>query len=233
MYETKVRIPYNDIGTDAYMTETGIINEFQNCCTFQCEDIGYGLRYLSERKIGWFVISWQVHIYERPYYGEEITVITLPHLLKGPFGYRNFVMKNRDGKVLAEANSIWILMNLLDVTPVKVPEDMKAAFGLDEPLPIKWPNRKIKPDENREMVYEFEVSPMHVDTNGHMNNTYYIDGARGALPKGFSTKEMYVEYKRQAKLGDRILVSLSHLENGFQVVLEDETGEPYAAVNFL
>lgn len=232
MYEMKIRVPYNDIGSDAYMTETGIINEFQNCCTFQSEDIGFGLKRMQANHMGWFLISWQLHIYEKPFYGEEIVVETRPYLLKGPFGNRNFIMKNAEGKVLAEANSMWILMNLEKETPVRISKEMKEAFGEDTPLDIQWPDRKISLWENREFVYEFMVSPMHVDTNSHMNNTYYIGGAVSALPKDFVVKEMYVEYKMQAKLGDMVRVTSAKKDGQIQVVLENEDKEAYATVVF-
>lgn len=232
MYEMKIRVPYNDIGADAYMTETGMINEFQNCCTFHSEDIGFGLREMKKDNLGWFLISWQVHIYKKPFYGEEIIVQTMPYSLKGAFGNRNFRMKSSDGEVLAEANSIWVLMNLEKESPVRVPKEMKEAFGIDEPLDISWPDRKIPLWDHHEKVYDFEVSFMHVDTNGHMNNTYYIDGALAVLPKDFCSKEMYVEYKMQAKLGDKVIVAVAQKEDRFQVVLENEEQEIYATIEF-
>ena len=232
MYEMKIRVPYYDIGLDAYMTETGIINEFQNCCTFQCEDIGFGLRWLKERNFGWFVVSWQLHIHRLPFYGEEIVVQTMPYMLKGPFGNRNFVMRDASGEVLVEANSIWIFMNLEKVSPVRVPKEMVEAFGHDDALDIAWPSRKIQMPEGGQEVFRFEVSPMHVDTNSHMNNTYYVEGARGALPKDFSVKEMYVEYRNQAKLGDTVIVKRKTTDKGIYVVLENEEEEAYATVAF-
>ena len=232
MYEMKIRVPYNDIGADAYMTETGMINEFQNCCTFQSEDIGFGLERMLGNHMGWFLISWQVHIYEKPYYGENVVVETRPYQLKGPFGNRNFILKDESGKVYAEANSMWILMNLEKEAPVRISKEMKEAFGEDEPLDILWPDRKIELWDGRQVAYEFEVSPMHVDTNGHMNNLYYIDGAMAALPKEFAIKEMYVEYKMQAKLGNRIIVTNASKDGKTQVVLENEAGDVFATVVF-
>ncbi|MCR4674158.1 MAG: acyl-[acyl-carrier-protein] thioesterase [Lachnospiraceae bacterium] len=232
MYEMKIRVPYNDIGPDAYMSLSGMINEFQNCSTFHSEDIGFGLRDMLHEHMGWYLISWQVHMYKKPVYGQEIIVDTMPYMLKGPFGNRNFVMKSPEGDVFAEANSMWILMNLKKDIPVRIPKKMQEAFGLDEPLKTDWPDRKIPLWEDREKVYDFEVSPMHVDTNGHMNNLYYIEGAIAALPKDFEPKEMYVEYKMQAKLKDKVVVAKVKKDDKIQVVLENSEKEVYAIIMF-
>ncbi len=228
MYEMKTRIPYQDVDTEGILTDAGLLNQFQNCCTFHCEDIGYGLPWLREHGLGWFVISWQIHITKRPNFGEEVYVATMPYGLKGPIGNRNFLLLDENKTVLAEANSIWLLMDLKEQKPHRIPEDMKEAFKEDEPLSVDWPARKISIPKQRDTCFSFSVSPMHVDTNGHMNNAYYMDAASSAMPADFYAKELYVEYKMQAMLGDEVVVTRA----GNQIVLENKEHEPYATVVF-
>lgn len=233
MYEMKTRVPYQDVGAEGILTDTGLVKQFQNCCTFHCEDLGYGLPWLAEKHLGWFVISWQIHVHKRPRFGDEVYVQTLPYNLKGPMGNRNFLVLDSDRNVLAEANSIWLLMDLKAQSPYRIPKDMIEAFHQDEPLPISWPPRKIKIPNDREICYSFTVSPMHVDTNGHMNNAYYMDAAASALPADFAADEVYVEYKAQAHLNDEVIVSKIGISDGVQVVLENEEQEPYATILFI
>ncbi len=94
----------------------------------------------------------------------------MPYALKGPIGNRNFLLLDENKTVLAEANSIWLLMDLKEQKPHRIPEDMKEAFKEDEPLSVDWPSRKISIPKQRDTCFSFAVSPMHVDTNGHMNN---------------------------------------------------------------
>lgn len=229
MYEMKTRVPYQDVNADGILTDTGLLKQFQNCCTFHCEDLGYGLPWLAERHLGWFVISWQIHVHKRPRFGDEVYVQTLPYALKGPMGNRNFLLLDQDRNVMVEANSIWLLMDLEAQSPHRIPKDMIEAFQEDKPLDISWPPRKITIPNEREICYSFTVSPMHVDTNSHMNNAYYMDAAASALPAEFSAHEVYVEYKTQARLRDEVVVTRA----GNQVVLENSLGEPYATVVFV
>ena len=69
--------------------------------------------------------------------------------------------------------------------------------------------RKLNVPEDAETVYDFTVSPMHLDTNRHMNNAFYIDAALAALPEDRApgkVREIRVEYRNQAVLNDHILV---------------------------
>ena len=228
----KTRVMYQDVDANGILTDTGLLKLFQNCATFHSEDIGYGLSWLASRQLGWFVISWQIHIHKRPRFFDEICVQTMPYALKGPLGNRNFLVLDKDQNVLVEANSIWLFMDLKDQKPYRLPEDMKEAFSEDEPLDILWPPRKIKIPKDREVCYSFHVSHMHVDTNHHMNNAYYMDAAVSALDEGFDAREVYVEYKSQARLFDEVIVSKTYLEDGIQIVLENKDGEAYATIIF-
>lgn len=232
MYEMKTRVPYQDVGADGILTDTGLVKQFQNCCTFHCEDLGYGLPWLAEKHLGWFVISWQIHVHKRPRFGDEVYVQTFPYALKGPMGNRNFLLLDSERNILAEANSIWLLMDLEAQSPHRIPKDMIEAFHQDEPLEILWPPRKIRIPTEREHCYSFTVAPMHVDTNHHMNNAYYMDAATAALDRSFTVGEIYVEYKTQALLGDEVIVSRAEIEDGIQVVLADTNDEAYATVIF-
>ena len=65
-----------------------------------------------------------------------------------------------------------------------------------------------------------------------MNNSHYVEAARACLPPEAQVREMYVDYKMQARLGDLVIVSAKGEESAMQVTLEDEEGSAYACVEF-
>ena len=232
MYETKDRVAFSDIDSAGYLSIGGLIHKLQNCCSLQSEDVGYGLRWLSRRDMGWYIISWQIHIHRLPYMGEEILTKTMPYLFRGYFGNRNFTMEDANGEILVEANSVWILMDIKNVIPARLPKEMVEAYGLDPALPIEWPDRKIPVPAERTKVYDFTVSPMHVDTNFHMSNSHYVEAAVACLPRDMPVKELYVEYKKQARLHDEIFVCMAEEDGTRTVSLEDKEKDAYACVVF-
>ncbi len=232
MYETRGRIGISDVDAYGYMTIGALIHKMQDCCSLQSEDVGYGLKWLQDHHSGWYIVSWQVHIHKLPFMGEEVVTKTMPYYFQGYLGNRNFAVFDKKGDPIAEANSYWILMDLDKVIPYRLPPEMIEAYSIDEELPIAWPNRKIRASEDRKAVYDFTVSPMHVDTNSHMNNSHYVEAARACLPADRFIKELYVDYKMQARLGERVIVSAYERPDGVQVVLENEDKKAYACVEF-
>ena len=64
-----------------------------------------------------------------------------------------------------------------------------------------------------------------------MNNAQYVHFAAMYLPADSEVKELRVEYRRQALLGDRIEPVLYHIEDKILLTsLNGEDGRPYAVV---
>ena len=59
-YTIEGRIRYSEIDHHGTVTLPGIINYFQDCSTFQSEDIGEGRAKLAKKKRAWILSYWQV-----------------------------------------------------------------------------------------------------------------------------------------------------------------------------
>ena len=65
-YSFKGRVRYSEIGEDGCLTLPGIQNYYQDCCTFQSENIGQGMEALEERQRAWVLSSWQIVVNRYP-----------------------------------------------------------------------------------------------------------------------------------------------------------------------
>lgn len=232
MYKMRGRIRYSEIDRQANLTIPALINYFQDCCTFQAEDLGVGLSYLKENNLGWFVTSWWIHIEKLPQMGDEVLVKTWPHDFKGCLGYRNFVIEDMQGNRLVEAESLWVLMNIKDGDPARLPKEMKDAYLLSPALDRDWGGRKHKADMDAPEVYRFEVQGLHIDTNGHMNNEKYVAAAQELMPGDLIPVDLYVEYKKSALKGETVICRRSEIDGGVQISLCDEENNIYALVEY-
>lgn len=230
MYEFKSRVRYSEVGEDKKLTLNSIINYFQDCSTFQSEELGVGLACLEERKHAWILSSWQIVIARYPELTEEITVGTWPYEFGIFSGTRNFIMKDAAGKPLAYANSLWIYLNMETGRPDRVPEDILAKYHLEEKYPMNYASRKVPMPIEAEPGEAFPVKKHHLDTNHHVNNGQYIAMAKDFLPDGIVICEMRTEYKKSALLGDMIYPWIQKTEEGCVVALCDEQKKPYAVV---
>lgn len=63
-----------------------------------------------------------------------------------------------------------------------------------------------------------------------MNNGQYVRMARAALEREITVRELRVEYRKQAMLGDQITPVIYETEEYCMVSLNGKDGKPYAVV---
>jgi acyl-ACP thioesterase len=163
------------------------------------------MEYLGGLGLAWVLNSWQIDINRFPKLCEEVTIGTVPYMLRGPLGLRNFFMDTADGERLAVANSIWTLFDFNRLVPTKVTPEIVAAYPIEEKLDMNYEDRKIiiPADGDRTVSEDIVVKTHHLDTNNHVNNGQYIRMALDSISnKDISIRQMRAEYKKQARLGD-------------------------------
>ncbi|MCI8292440.1 MAG: acyl-[acyl-carrier-protein] thioesterase [Hespellia sp.] len=232
MYTFDGRVRYSEIDHRGTMTLPSLINYFQDCSTFQSEDIGCGLQALGERHRAWLLSYWQIEIRRYPELGEKITVGTFACGFDKFFGYRNFVMLDGAKTWVARAYSVWIYLDIKTGHPARLcPEDI-APYGQEPPLDMVLEKRKILLPQEGESMPAFPVRREHIDTNEHVNNCQYVQMAQEVLPKDLEVRKLRVEYRKAAVLGDMIYPQVANEEGRTVVVLCDGEEKPYAVVEF-
>lgn len=231
-YQYRSRIRYSEIGEDRRLTLPGLVNYFQDCSTFQSEELGVGLERLGGRYRAWILASWKIVIDRLPQLGEEVITETWPYGFKGFFGDRNFRMLDSAGQTLARAASAWIYLNVENGHPCRIDEDILAAYELDEELPLGPFSRKIPMPQESTEKDSFPVMRCHLDTNHHVNNGQYILMAEEYLPEEFPVKQIRVEYRKAAVLHDIIVPFVYTEPQRCTVSLCGSDEKPFAVVEF-
>ncbi|MDO5416159.1 MAG: thioesterase [Lachnospiraceae bacterium] len=231
MYHFHSRVRYSEIGEDGCLTLTGMINYLQDCSTFQSEDSGVGVKYMEGRGKAWMLSSWRIQIARYPELGEPVTIGTWHCGNKGIYGYRNFIMEDAAGKRLLEAESSWFLLDLKTGLPCRVTEEDVKAYGMPEAaLDLGTAPRKVLLPEAYEDGRAIAVSHHHIDTNHHVNNAQYVEIAREAAAISRPIRELRVDYRKAAVLGDRIYPRISRGQEEVTVALLSDREEIFAAV---
>jgi acyl-ACP thioesterase len=79
---------------------------------------------------------------------------------------------------------------------------------VEEKLPGEWSERKVPTPKEKELVSTARVEKYHLDSNGHMNNQYYINFALSAIEETSNINRIRVSYKQQVVLGEEIGIYL-------------------------
>ena len=223
-YSFSGRVRYSEIGENGLLTLPGILNYFQDCSTFQSEEVGLGIDILKEWKRIWVLSAWQVVVDRYPYMGERIKTSTWAYGFRGFMGLRNFTMETEGGERLAYANTFWTYIDAENGLPVRLEaKDTDAYRGKDgkmeSKLDMEYAPRKIVLPEDYEQQDSFAVQKHHLDTNHHVNNCQYVQMAMDYLPENFKIHQMRAEYKQQARLNDVICPARAVDENTKHQVL--------------
>lgn len=227
-FDSKVR--FSEVDHTGRITLPGIINYFQDCSTFQSESIGLGVDYFAEHNRAWVLTYWQVVIEEYPRLAQEINIATWATEFKSMLGKRNFCMTDAEGKKLAYANSVWAYMDMKKGRPVRPSAEEVEPYGSGKPLEMDYQPRKIKLPESAVKKEPFAVRKYHIDTNEHVNNCQYVQMALEVLPEETRVRQIRVEYKKSAVLGDVIFPKVAREEKRIVTELCDENGKPYAVI---
>lgn len=235
MYSFQSRVRYSELNhRKGFLDCSSIINYFQDCSTFQSEDLNRGLEYLQTANRVWLLNSWQLQILKPAKLGDYITLGTWAYDFKGAYGYRNFIMKDDNDQMLAAANSIWVYVDTETGKPTRIPKDyaITSGYGMAPPYPMDQAERKIEIPDGLTLLEPFPVIRSNIDSYHHVNNGQYIKMAEEFLPEQFLVSSMRVEYRAQAVLGDILLPMIARKDESVTVVLADQNRKPYAIIEF-
>ena len=233
MYSFDSRIRYSETDCEGKLSMTSLLNYFQDCSTFQSEELGIGVKYMEENHQVWVLSSWQIVVNRYPALCEEVRVGTFPYDFKGFLGYRNFLMRTSGGETLAVANSMWSLIDLDTGKPVAVPKEMLAGYPMEERLSMDYAPRKIAIPEGGVQEEKIVVKKHHLDTNHHVNNGQFVNIAMEFLPENFVIGQLRAEYKKQAFLNDVFYPYVALSNDKCVVNLANADGKTYVSVEFL
>lgn len=234
MYCFEGRARFSEVDRNNKLWLGAIIDYFQDCSTFNSEDLGMGMEYVQQQGLGWILSSWQIDIKRYHKIGDRFDVVTFPYEFKGFLGHRNYYIADKNGEKTAVANSLWTLLDMKKMRPVKIDDRIQQQYGVETKLDMEYLPRKIGIPKDIVGVEKESVlvRRYHLDSNQHMNNGQYVKIALEYIPEDFVVRRMRTEYKNSAKLGDFMVPIVYNKEKGYVVTLCDSEKKIYAVVEF-
>ncbi len=227
-------VRYSETDEKGKLSLTSIMNYLQDVVLFHSEAIGMGPKYLISNNRAWYLLSWQIVIERAPELFEKITVKTSPHTSYGCFCDRTIMIEDQHGEYVVKANSLWVYLDLEHNTFARPDADQMARYGTMPPIEMDYAPRKIALPEEMESREPIKVGNYLLDTNKHVNNVKYVELAREVLEaETLDVRELRVEYKKQARLGDVMYPKIAKEGNWYYVTFENEKGESYSNVALL
>lgn len=235
MYSHQARVTASQIGQDGYQTLVSLINTMQDCSQFSLDHEEAMGEYFKKNKQTLMLASRQVDIARYPAYGEELKVSSWIYECKAAMGYRNTLIEDASGAVVAQSWSVGAVVSFETGKLARLSKEVLKTVQLDQKIDMDYSKRRIQLPEGEAHTFpSFLARPSDIDFNKHVNNVQYVRMASEYLPQDFEPSRMRVEYKNQAKLGVEIVPQVHEAQDGtmFYVKLAGSAGEVFALVEF-
>lgn len=211
---------------------TSIVNFFGDIAIAQSAEIGMGLEYLAENRLGWVIYKWDITMKRYPSMGERVTVRTWPFSFRKFYAYRQYDILDESGQVIGNADSIWFLINTEKRKPQTISSEIRAAYRVSEDNKESVDFGKLNTPEIIHEEKSFDVRYIDIDTNRHVNNVKYIDWCIETVPIDivlkYTLSNIKVIYEKETTYGELIKTCTEIIHEDNKVVclhkIEDKEG---------
>ena len=132
MYTFETMISYSAVDRNGNLPLYGILNLLQDCTNMQSSSIGMGVEHMKQVNKGWILVSYKISLKKKLRYGEKVRVGTAASSFSSFYGDRKFQIESLDGEKLVEADSIWVLMDMETRHPIRVSEEERKGYVIEE-----------------------------------------------------------------------------------------------------
>lgn len=165
--------------------------------------LGAGTESLRTEGRAWMLARLGLRAVRWPSPGEEVEVRTWPsRRTAGARAWREFELMDKEGRLVAEAASIWLMVDLARRWPVRLPRFLHelpfpardtAVEFLAPPSPAGPPTR----------CASWRVESAHLDINEHVNNVIWVEWAEEAAgwPR---PARLQADYVGEARRGETV-----------------------------
>jgi medium-chain acyl-[acyl-carrier-protein] hydrolase len=175
-------------------------------------------RNLMESQQMWVLSRLEIKVGDFPKWGEPVTIFTGGRGAEKLFAFREFMVWDKNKKVISRAMSSWLLLHT-ETKKILRPELVLPVDLFDPSKKPDWQPEKNISEGVLISKEEIRVKHSDLDLNHHVNNTSYIRWIENALAEqGWFPEEISINYLAESMAGDIVEISLFKAENCCYVI---------------
>lgn len=216
IWNINYKIPAYEVDATRRATLVTIGNLFQDIAGKHAHHHKMGYYDMQERGQFWALSRLKIAIHIAPMWQQDIQIQTWISSMKGPFSNRHFQILDREGKILCEGSTLWVLLDINTRKPVRIGA-MTMPF-LEDKIPACGLAEKVRPQKDPPLIHSHKVVYSDLDMVGHVNNVKYIEWITDSLQidrSQWQAKMLSINFLSETHLGDTIAItSLSQNDTG-------------------
>lgn len=178
-------VAFGDVDRDNVLTLRGVFQLLQEAAIAHANKYDTGTDAMVTRGESWVLNRMAVEVSRYPGYGERLHLETWSSGIRGFKGYRDFRVRDADGRLVIAGSSLWLYVSVRTRTIIRVPREVAEKFPVStdgvfcadlESLALPAPEVSATP-----VVVSLRYSD--IDANAHVNNTAYLDLLQTALAR--------------------------------------------------
>ena len=233
MYSLNYKVTTSTCDSEGRLKLYSALQMMQDCSEMWIDSEPTARKFFTDNKMTQLLATRQVEVVRVPRYKEELTVTTSIYEVLPMYGFRNTFIRDIHGEPCYRTWSMGAFVDLTTGKLARLSDAAIASLTLEPKQEMNYRGRRIiLPKQAGTVLPAVTVLRADIDYNRHMNNANYVRIAMELLPDGFEVRDMRVEYRIAAKLGDRLTPTLYAIDGGYIVALEID-GQPSAIIEFL
>lgn len=212
-YKTEFIIHYHQVNPYEYATPLTMLHYLEDTAIAHSQAVGQGIEQLKAKKQAWILNQWQLQMESYPVLGERIIIETWSAGFERFYGSRDFLIRDRDNRILGKATSLWIFYNTERKRPTRIPPEFEEAYGVCSKRVFEVPIKEFSKEFTESKItgeheLAFSVRRSDIDTNGHVNNANYLEWMLEAVPEDIYERHQLaaldIVYKKAVTYGNGI-----------------------------
>lgn len=219
MFVWNTKIMYSQLGSNCALSLPALLDLFQDIATLHAHEMGSGLEYLYSIDRAWIMSRWRVRLGALPRCGDDVAVRTRAYECRRALNRRAFELVDKDGEVLAQADSLWTLIDTKSGAPVSAVDIVQPYLTPGDGPDLCDLPRKVQLPEGAAEEPAFAITPDLLDTNHHVNNVRSVALAMRFLPEDFTFTALAVDYSQPLLPGAVVTPLCAPTSRGYAVIL--------------
>ena len=227
--------PVHASDADAFglLTAPAMGGYLQETAAHHAAALGVGIEALRERGLAWVLGRLRLEVEAPVRAGDRLEVETWPSGTEGVAALRDFAVW-RGAERVAEASSVWFVMDLARRRPVRLDRVLDERFRPRPPGALAPPAERLAPPAAGGAGKRFSIRYLDIDANQHVTNTSYLAWALEAVPPAVweeaRLRRLEAHYLAECRYGSTVLSRVEEEGEGKyrHAVVREEDGKELA-----
>jgi len=220
MYSLDFKVTTSSCDSEGRLKLYSALQMMQDCSEMWIDTEPTVQQFFARENMTQLLVARQVEVMRVPRFKEQLTVTTTVYEVKPMFGFRNTFIYDAQHRPCYRTWSMGAFVDKANGHLRRIDDEVVQSLNIEPKLDMTYRDRRIiLPKQGGELGQPIAVMRADIDYNRHVNNANYVRMAMELLPTDFVVRDLRVEYRVPARLGDVLTPTVYHGDQAVSVAL--------------